>query len=184
MSSSRNNPIKSKTYKGPMGKYANDNGLKIKEAKHDMVITVNDTDLRGAKRLDPQNCGFAKACHRTHPAVNKVHFFRSVAYVEKGDTLERYIVPTAMTQELHAFDRGGKMGTGEFRLKRPSPAITLETLRKNNHEAGPRDTNSKPPRFKTKGRTGLRAFAAPTKNATHGEYKRMNLARKSAKGRK
>jgi hypothetical protein len=109
-------------------RYARANGLKIKDAKTPLDISVNKADLRGARKKDPANCAFAKACKRQED-VDEVFFFGTTAYTKKGKTLTRYLMPTSMQKEVVAFDRGGKFEPGEYNLKAPVKTQKLEARR-------------------------------------------------------
>lgn len=115
--------------KSLMQKYAEKRHLKLKDATQPLVLDVNVNDVRQAKRKDPQECGFAKACKRTMPNTKAVHFYRSIAYVETDKELRRYSLPSAMRQEIVAFDRSGKMSVGTYRMRPPPPKGTLAKRR-------------------------------------------------------
>lgn len=105
-----------------------ENGLTVVEAKKDTVVTVKKCDA-SAKRKQPEHCAFAQACRREFGA-KRVIFLRSIAYIQSGDKLTRYILPSSVQKEIMAFDRGGRIVPGEYILKAPKRGMTLRAQRR------------------------------------------------------
>lgn len=104
------------------------NGLPITEAKKEMVIHAIAADIKSAKRSDPFNCVFARACQRLFGS-HTVAFFRNYAYVEKDSKIERFSLPKATRDSVMMFDKAGKAEPGGYLLRPPSPGDTLESRR-------------------------------------------------------
>ncbi len=101
------------------------NGLPVVDAKKDMVIKAIAADVKAAKRRDPFNCVFAKACKRLFGS-HTVAFFRNYAYVENNNQIERFSLPRATRDSVMMFDKAGKAEPGGYLLRPPSPSDTLE----------------------------------------------------------
>lgn len=114
--------------------YAKTNGLIIKEAKTPVVLHVKLNDVKKAVRGSPTCCAFARAIRREYQVTNV--FYKSTAYLQFGDMLERYIMPPSMRIEVVSFDRSGRMGTGEYRLAPPSKSNTLKAQVKRDKRRG------------------------------------------------
>jgi hypothetical protein len=109
-----------KRHMSTITKLANKHGLKMVDAKQDLMITLRENDIHDGKVKSPQHCAFACAVTRQVAHVADAYFFRSTAWLRKtDDTLERYTLPNSVRQEITAFDRGGKMMPGPFVLKAP-----------------------------------------------------------------
>jgi hypothetical protein len=74
-------------------------GLPVEDAKKETVIYANAADIKNAKRGDPLNCVFARACERVFGSHN-VAFFRKYAYVQRAGKIERYSLPQATRDRL------------------------------------------------------------------------------------
>jgi hypothetical protein len=112
------------------------NGLPVADAKKEMVIHAIDADIKSAKRGDPLNCVFAKACLRIFGSHN-VAFFRNYAYVEKGAKIERFSLPKATRDSVMVFDKAGAAEPGGYLLRPPSPGDTLDRRLARNREMRP-----------------------------------------------
>lgn len=119
-----------------MNKYAEENNLKIRDAKRHLTLLVTPEDVKSGRRKEAQACGFAKACSRQEPKATAVHFFKSTAYVETEKNLTRYMLPPSMQKEIVAFDRARKMEPGLYEMKAPPPAQTLEAQREQRRAGG------------------------------------------------
>ncbi len=101
------------------------NGLPVEDAKSEMVIHTIASDIKRAKRGDPQNCVFAKACERKFGSHNTA-FFRQFAYVEKENRVMRFALPKPTRDSILVWDRAGKAQPDGYRLCPPSPSATLD----------------------------------------------------------
>lgn len=106
-------------------RHAKEKGLKIVEAKKPLLLEVRGMDIARATKKDPQSCGFARACKRSHK-VKAAYFFRTTAWLEYSDRIVRYILPQSMQREIVAFDRNQTMAPGLYQLSRPYKSATLK----------------------------------------------------------
>lgn len=104
-------------------------GLPMVDAKKPLDIHLSKEDTVRAKVNDPTDCAYSRACRRQYKGVIAAYFFRSTAWLQYADRLVRYLLPTAMEKEIVAFDRGGKMSPGHYRLRRPQHSMTLAAQR-------------------------------------------------------
>jgi hypothetical protein len=97
----------------------------VKDATKDIILTVTEADIKGAKRRDNAACAAANAlCRQEHYKQAKV--FKTKTYVQMKDgTWLRFITPKSLYIELMVFDRGGKMEATEFRIAAPTGAMKL-----------------------------------------------------------
>lgn len=104
------------------------NGLPVMDAKKEMIIQAIAADIKSAKRRDPFNCVFAKACKRIYGS-HTVAFFRNYAYVEKNNRIERFSLPKATRDSVMMYDKAGIAEPGGYLLRPPSPGDTLDCRR-------------------------------------------------------
>lgn len=104
---------------------AKQRGLKVTEAKAPLMLEVYPTDLLKAKKRNSKHCAFACAAERAIPGVIAATFFRSTAWLEFNDRIERYRLPTSMQKEIVAFDRFGVMEPGTYRLSVPTESLKI-----------------------------------------------------------
>jgi hypothetical protein len=92
----------------------------VKDATKDLILTVDDSDIKTAKRRESGTCAAAYALCR-QGSFNEARVYRKVTYARKLDgTWLRFITPDDLYVELMVFDRGGRMQAGEFRLRAPT----------------------------------------------------------------
>jgi hypothetical protein len=115
------------------------NGLPVVDAKKETVIHVIAADINAAKRGDPLNCVFAKACEREHGSHNTA-FWRNFAYVERGNKIERFLLPRATRDSVMMWDKAGKAEPGGYLLRPPAPSQTLDRQRERTREYKPMGT--------------------------------------------
>ena len=105
-------------------------GLPVVDAKRELRLFSDVSDISVATRKDPTNCVFAKTCQRLYGSHN-VAFFRTVAYVDLPDSkggrrIERFNL-TKMTRKLiEKFDRTGRADPAGYHLIAPSPGFTMD----------------------------------------------------------
>jgi hypothetical protein len=103
-------------------------GKPVVDANADLLLEINTDDCKGARK-DPTQCAAARALLRSYSILSvKVHVTRT--YLEEKTRWIRYITPDPLRTELIAFDRGGEMQTGLYRIQPPAPAQTLHYLSK------------------------------------------------------
>lgn len=106
-------------------------GLEVVDATEPLGIHPNADDIKGAKKKDPRNCVFARACKRENPDAERVLFRRTTAHVEKKDkdgVLKsfRYVLPKQARKLIVDFDAGRKVPETGVTLLPPTPSQTLE----------------------------------------------------------
>jgi hypothetical protein len=91
-----------------------------KDATRDLVLTIKERDISGAKKKDNNACAAANAlCRQEH--FKEARVYKGVTYVKKGDgSWLRYITPKDLYMEIMIFDRGGQMEIGDFKLLAPT----------------------------------------------------------------
>ncbi len=119
------------------------NGLPVEDAKKEMTIHAIAADIKSAKRKDPLNCVFARACQRIFGSHNTA-FFRNYAYVETNNKIERFSLPKATRDSVMLFDKAGKAEPGGYLLRPPAPGDTLEARRARGKGRGDRGWVSGP----------------------------------------
>lgn len=92
---------------------------KIIDATRDLVLSIEEQDVKGAKRRKSNSCAAAYALCRTQK-FNEARVYKKVTYVRKLDgTWLRFMTPDDLYVEIIVFDRGGRMQTGEYKLLAP-----------------------------------------------------------------
>lgn len=105
-------------------------GLPVVDAKRELRVFVAKYDIKPAKRKDPTNCVFAKACRRLYGS-RIVAFFRTVVYMELPDNkgnlrIERFRPSRPTERSIARFDRTGKADPAGYHLLPPSPGKTMD----------------------------------------------------------
>ena len=103
--------------------------MEVAEATEALHIQPQRCDIKNAKRDDPANCAFSRACQRMYDS-SVVLFFRTVAYVDLLDEhgvrkVHRFRIEPPAQEFIRAFDAGEDVGPGGFRLSPPPPGMTL-----------------------------------------------------------
>ncbi|CAM5998729.1 unnamed protein product [Sphagnum balticum] len=101
---------------------------KVVDATEDSVIEVTRRDTSSATVRNHKACAMAVACKRKLK-LDGVIMSISTAYLIKGDTATRYLVPTAVGREITAFDRNAAFEPGEYRLKAAPETAKLGGVR-------------------------------------------------------
>lgn len=104
-------------------------GLKMVDAKKPLTLEVTEKDIKGSRSKDPRHCAFAEACKRGSKGVIAAYFFRSTAWLEYGDKMVRYMLPSSVQKEIVAFDRGGLTAPGSYQLSPPKGSHLLKNVR-------------------------------------------------------
>lgn len=96
-------------------------GLPIRNAKRDMVITVSARDISISKKKDHGHCVLAEAIRRHENAADvKVYLSRTFVRFKGSNEYLRYETPKSLYREIIAFDRGGSFEPGTYELLKPS----------------------------------------------------------------
>ncbi len=107
-------------------KYAKEKGLRKEDAKTNLLVTLNQSDITKAKMKDSKNCAFACAVKRQMPNVEKAYFFRSTAWLEMATKIVRYHLPQSVQKEIVSFDRSGMSEVGIYSLTAPRGSNTMD----------------------------------------------------------
>lgn len=94
------------------------NVTKVMDAKKDVFTEVTKRDTTSATVRNHKACAMAVACKRKME-LDGVIMSVSTAYLIKGDTATRYMVPESVSREITAFDRDALFEPGEYMLKAP-----------------------------------------------------------------
>ena len=100
-------------------------GTEVKDANEKLVVHITKSDVKLGATKDATACAAARAlCRQTGATEAKVHFSR--AYIKRGGgKWLRFSVPSALRNEIMAFDRGGEFAPGEYLLSPVQPSIRL-----------------------------------------------------------
>lgn len=109
-------------------------GLPVIDATEPLRVVVIKQDIKGAKRLDPNNCVFAQACRRLFDS-HAVLILRSTAYVELPDSrgrrvVNRFVISNETRDKIIAFDKTGEAPEGGFIFNAPSGSQGMEAKAK------------------------------------------------------
>ncbi len=128
-----------------MKKYAEKNGLRIKDATASVKVDVTPTDIRRGKPNSPMGCAFAVACKHSMPGndVQQAFFTRRLAFIHQGKTLWRYLLTARVSKEVFSFDRTSIMTPGVYTLSAITKSKKLGTKRSSG-PSGVRNPNAKP----------------------------------------
>ena len=92
----------------------------IVDGHRPIVLTVTNKHVtRGVKR-DPKNCPAALAVNELRPKPDGALVHKHVAYIVRGDTAERYMVPVATRDAIVQEDLSGDFKPGLYVLTPPT----------------------------------------------------------------
>jgi hypothetical protein len=125
------------------------NGTQVKDATKKIVLTITPQDVKSGAKKNANSCAAANAlCRQEGCEAAKVHMSR--AYIKKGKTWYRFAVPTALKNEVLAFDRGGAFEPGDYILAPVQPSVRIGAprthgpKRKNHHSTGKAPARKRP----------------------------------------
>ena len=116
-------PVKKKT-----AKIRQVGGRHVKDADKPLVLKIAKADVHDSTPGDPANCAVAVACKRLIGA-DEVLVYKTRAYVRKGNTWTRYMVPKSIQGEIRAFDRGAEFVPADYTLTPPTQGERLGRIR-------------------------------------------------------
>ena len=118
-------------------------GKPVRDATKAVKLVITEEDLRYAQRKNARTCAAAHAFSRDNE-IQEAIVQRGRTYLLRKDAeaWERYETPYDLKRETIAFDRGGRMETGEFYLKPTKPSDRLGVARERKY------TGERPPRGK------------------------------------
>lgn len=106
--------------------------LPMKDGKKDLVIEIAAVDLRKAERKHPAKCAFACAATRGVEGVVAAYFYRTTAWLQFENRMERFILSAAMQQAVRTFDRTAVMSMGQYTLLAPRASNLMTRVRVRN----------------------------------------------------
>lgn len=107
---------------------------KVVNTRKPVAVEIAAGDVKKSKMKDHKCCAMAMACKRQLP-VDGVLVSSRRAYLIKGDTATRFLVPEAITREIVAFDRGAGFAPGTYTLQKPYQYAARGTgKRKQSHD--------------------------------------------------
>jgi hypothetical protein len=116
-------PVKKKT-----AKIRQVGGRHVNDATKPLVLKIAKADIHDSTPGDPANCAVAVACKRLIGA-DEVLVYKTRAYVRRGNTWTRYMVPSSIQGEIRAFDRGAEFVPADYTLVPPSRTEKLGRVR-------------------------------------------------------
>ena len=117
-------------------------GLPVENATEPLRLVVEDCDIEGAVRQDPENCVAARTIMRMHGAFRVlVHRSRTFVQWHRGDSFIRYATPAVLRDASIIFDRGGKAFRDTLERR-----ITLQPVAPANRATGQRQGGADKPR--------------------------------------
>jgi hypothetical protein len=137
-------------------------GLKTIDARKPLLLEVRPVDIKGADKKNPESCALARACCRAEKA-DEAFFFRTTAWLRKGDVLIRYHLPPSVQKEIVSFDRNKTMEPGTYQLSKPDKSHKMSAVKKRSEK---RPGRHKPARSGIKRKfthrtTDVRGLTAP-----------------------
>jgi hypothetical protein len=90
---------------------------KVNDSHESAVVEVTNKDTSHAKVRDHSACAMAVACKRVFKAdgvIISVH----TAYLIKGDTATRFMLPESVSREVVSFDRNAGFEEGVYQLSK------------------------------------------------------------------
>jgi len=94
------------------------------DAKHQLSIRIIPADAKVEGQKDPATCAVAEACKRAFNADAAIIGTRS-AYMVLGSQAIRYRIPTTVSRQIKAFDRGQGFNPGIYNLQVPTQGERL-----------------------------------------------------------
>lgn len=125
------------------------NDVTVEDGPKNLVIEVTRDDVKKSIKNDPKHCAVAIAVERIFKA-DEVRIHKTVAYVKKGQSWRRYIVPPAIYRETVSFDRGAQFETGTYYLRAPHESEQLGSSRNVEKDKYRRPYRKAPLKMKTR----------------------------------
>jgi hypothetical protein len=97
---------------------------KVNDAHENAIVEVTGKDTSHSKVKDHSACAMAIACKRTFKA-DGVIISVNTAYLIKGDTATRFILPESIAREVVSFDRNAGFDEGVYQLSKVSKSREL-----------------------------------------------------------
>jgi hypothetical protein len=88
---------------------------RVVDATKPIKVNVKSCDVSGARKKDPTSCALARSFVREQDCDGAI-IRAFIAYLIKGDTATRYIIPHSVSREIVSFDRHKDFRTGEYQL--------------------------------------------------------------------
>jgi hypothetical protein len=103
-------------------------GIPVTDGTERVFVTVTNTDIVKAKKVDSKGCALSRATMRL-PGVNAAYFFRSKAFIEYDDRIEKFDLPPSVQKEIVSFDRAHIFASGVYQLTPPAASRSNEAQR-------------------------------------------------------
>lgn len=92
------------------------------DAKASIVLHISKTDVRLGATKDASCCAAARALCRQEK-IEAARVYLSRTYIKRGGKWVRFMTPSALRNEIIAFDRGGQFEPGEYTLSPVQPKL-------------------------------------------------------------
>lgn len=93
----------------------------VVDATESIAVEVPAYERKTGTSKDPFDCAMARSCKRKY-GLDGCIISLSVAYLVKGTTATRYVVPPSLSKEIVAFDRSKKFEPGTYQLSAVTPS--------------------------------------------------------------
>lgn len=100
---------------------------RVVDAKKGIDIEVRKSDCKLGDDKSPASCAMARAAKRTFDGAI---VSMSIAYLIKGKTAIRYLVPVRIAREIVSFDRHHDFRPGLYSLIAPYRSLKMDVMRK------------------------------------------------------
>lgn len=89
---------------------------RVADSAKPITVEISEADCAGGDRKKPETCAMARACVRDL-GCDGILVWASVAWIIKGRTAIKYMVPQALSREIAIFDRGAEFAPGTYHLR-------------------------------------------------------------------
>ncbi len=96
----------------------------VRDATSPITIEVTKADNNNSKVRSHSACAMAVACKRAEHADGVIVSIMT-AYVIKGTSATRYVLPESVSREIVSFDREAGFAPGEYVMRPPEPSKQL-----------------------------------------------------------
>lgn len=98
---------------------------KVADGTKPVRVEITEEDCQSGKRSDPESCAMARACRR-ELGCDGILVWASVAWIIKGNTAVKYMVPASLSREIAIFDRGAEFMPGVYHLRPVSRTSSIK----------------------------------------------------------
>lgn len=108
---------------------------RVVDATKSIEVEVISKDVDRAKQKREDCCAMAKACERL-PGVDGAIIKTSTAFIIRGHTATKFMVPDCVTKEIISFDRHGDFHPGKYYLTPVPKSARADGSRNNSKTKG------------------------------------------------